>query len=190
MLRPCQLEAMSQELAHDYELARELSTSEKLLRRWSKIRRRMAILLPKVFSPAAIMRKAGEFAHARANPASTAEAPAETKPAKLPPLNLQPGETVRVKSREEIDKTLDDQDRYEGCTFTSAMVPYCGKTFVVRKRIDLFFDERTWKLLKAKNLVILEGVFCQSRPDSFQHWAGCDRSCFLFWKEAWLERVN
>lgn len=192
MLRPCQLEAMSKELAHDQELARELTANEKLMRRWSKIRRRASILLPKLFSPSALMRKARSLAaRESANPASTAEAPVEAgeKPARVPPLVLQPGEKVRVKSLEEIEKTLDEQDRTEGCTFTSAMVQYCGKECVVRKRIDLFFDERTWKLLKAKNLVILEGVYCQSKPDSFQHWAGCDRSCFLFWKEAWLERV-
>ena len=42
---------------------------------------------------------------------------------------------------------------------------------------------------KVRDVVMLDGVYCESAPYDRQDWAGCDRTCFLFWKEAWLERV-
>ena len=66
---------------------------------------------------------------------------------------------------------------------------YCGKSFTVRKRIRRFFDERTRRMVKLRDVVILEGVFCEVSPLGFEEYAGCDRTCFLFWKESWLERV-
>ncbi len=44
-------------------------------------------------------------------------------------------------------------------------------------------------LIQDKDVVILEGVHCEPPPDIGEDWAGCKRTCFLFWKEAWLERV-
>jgi hypothetical protein len=35
-----------------------------------------------------------------------------------------------------------------------------------------------------KNTVLLDGAICDG-------WGGkCDRSCFFFWREAWLRRVE
>jgi hypothetical protein len=45
-------------------------------------------------------------------------------------------------------------------------------------------------MLKLRDVVILDGVYCESEGSSNEAWAGCDRTCFLFWKEAWLERAE
>jgi len=106
-------------------------------------------------------------------------------------LDLRPGERVRVKSSKEILASLDQSDRLEGMSFmASVMEPYCGRVFTVRKRVDRFFDEKHWKLRKLKHVVILDQVFCEPARGSHEDFAGCERTCFLFWKEAWLERVE
>lgn len=98
---------------------------------------------------------------------------------------------VRVKSSEEIEKTLNEKGQCEGISYIrSVMNKYCGGVYRVKKRINLFFDERRWRLSKLQNVVILDGVFCESPPTQSEDWSGCDRTCFLFWKEAWLERVT
>ncbi|MHB8878264.1 MAG: hypothetical protein ACYC8T_31600 [Myxococcaceae bacterium] len=107
----------------------------------------------------------------------------------LPRLDLRPGERIRVRSREEIRATLDSDGRFQGLAYVPAMDRYCQRTFVVRKRIGFFFDERTRRLLKPKDVVILDGSFCEPALSSHVDYGGCDRSCFLFWKEAWLERL-
>jgi len=104
-------------------------------------------------------------------------------------LNLRPGERVRIRPFEEIRATLDAEGRSDGLGFmVAAMKKYCGGTYTVRKRVRLFFDERKREMRRARDVVILEGVFCETPPDEADDWAGCDRACFLFWKEAWLER--
>jgi hypothetical protein len=42
--------------------------------------------------------------------------------------------------------------------------------------------EGSGELRKLQNTVLLEGVMCDGI-------FGCDRSCFQFWREAWLRRV-
>jgi hypothetical protein len=99
-------------------------------------------------------------------------------------LNLQPGETVEVKSLEEIAKTLDAKGRHRGLVFTPEMRQHCGKRFRVFKRLELMFDEYHKSQRRLKNTVLLEGNFCTGTG------LGCDRSCFLYWREAWLKRVS
>jgi len=98
---------------------------------------------------------------------------------------------VRVKPWNKIKETLNEKGQCEGLSYLKpVMDKYCGGVYRVRKRVNLFFDERRWRLSKLQNVVILDGVFCESRPDGGEDWSGCDRTCFLFWKEAWLERVT
>ena len=193
----CQLDALSR------EVARELTFEERFSRRWNIIRRRTTEILRKATSIKALAGKAKTVVHLQQLSSSTQTGGAQTggvedvqtsqdsaRSVAFPPLGLQPNERVRVKSLEEIRKTLDATGRCEGCGFTAAMPQYCGKTTTVLKRVDRFFDERNAKLLKAKNMVLLAEFFCHSPPDVNLAWAGCDRSCYLFWKEAWLERVE
>jgi hypothetical protein len=107
------------------------------------------------------------------------------------PLGLAAGERVRVKSRDQILATLDASGRCENLEYMGwVMEGFCGRTFTVRKRVEKFFDERQRRILRLKNVVILDGVFCEPDPDGTGDLAGCQKSCFLFWKEAWLERVS
>jgi len=117
--------------------------------------------------------------------------PAGPGAARLPALGLRPGERVRVRALEEIRRTLDGHGRYDRLAFMPAvMAPFCGRVFPVRKRVQLFFDERRQRLCRLRDVVILEGVYCEPALDIREDWGGCDRTCFLFWKEAWLERAG
>lgn len=106
-------------------------------------------------------------------------------------LQLHSGDIVRVKQLADITATLDAADRYEGLAFmVGIMDRYCGGQFRVKKRVDRFFDESSRRMVKLRDVVILEDVFCEPPLDATSPWAGCNRTCFLFWKEAWLERVS
>ena len=108
----------------------------------------------------------------------------------ISPLKLEAGEKVRVKSLMEIKMTLDGNNKYRGLSYTPSMEKYCGGTYTVFKKLERVFDERKWKLTKIKNVVILGGVFCDGAGGIRKDWDGCDRSCFIWWKEGWLERVS
>lgn len=101
-------------------------------------------------------------------------------------LNLQPGEWVEVRSVKEIFATLDAQGKLRGLHFIPEMVKFCGKRFKVYKRLEKIILEATGELRKIRTpTVLLEGVFCDGKAHG-----GCDRSCFCFWREAWLKRVT
>lgn len=105
------------------------------------------------------------------------------------PLNLKEGEKVKVKPADEIKKLLDQNNKFQGLAFTPVMWQYCGHTYTVKKRMNRVFDERRWKICKVKNIVLLEGVYCDGNGGLEKEWDGCDRLCFIWWKEGWLERV-
>lgn len=106
-------------------------------------------------------------------------------------LRLQAGERVRVKTVMEVARTLDTDGKHKGMTYLPAVMDrFAGRTFTVRKRVDHFFDERNWRMLHLSDSVILDEVFCEPEEHVDCEYAGCQRTCFLFWKEAWLERVG
>ncbi len=103
-------------------------------------------------------------------------------------LGLQAGDWVRVKSFEEIRKTIDTQGRNRGLRFDREQVPYCGKTFRILKRVDHLIDEKSAKMLKLKGVsVLLEGAVCPSRYSNKR--LLCPRALYGMWKEIWLERI-
>jgi hypothetical protein len=113
----------------------------------------------------------------------------EPTPAPTQPLNLQPGELVRVKSHVEILKTLNTLSKNRGLYFDAEMVPFCGRTYRVLKRVGKIIDEKTGKMAKMKNeSIILEGVYCQSRYSTCRMF--CPRAIYPYWREIWLERVS
>ncbi len=104
-------------------------------------------------------------------------------------LNLQPGELVRVKPYEEILNTVDKTNRNRGLYFDAEMVPYCGGTYRVFKRVTRIINEQTGKMMTFKNpCIILDGVVCQSRYSSKRFL--CPRAIYSYWREIWLERVE
>ncbi len=100
-------------------------------------------------------------------------------------LNLQPGELVEVKSFREIAKTFDKNQRCKGLYFMGEMRQFCGRQFRVFKRVNRILLESTGEIRKVKNTVLLGDVVCDGHV-----WYDCDRSCFYYWREAWLERVE
>lgn len=101
---------------------------------------------------------------------------------------LQAGDIVRVRSLAEVRTLTNEHHQTEGLTFMAGMEQYCGKLLRVKKKVRTIFDERAWKMLKIKNTYILEGAVCDSR--GLYEKEGCDRCCFFFWKDVWLEKVD
>ena len=93
---------------------------------------------------------------------------------------------MQVRSREEIEATLDRWKELKGCAFLEYMWPYCGTTQRVLQTMERFLDERDYKVKKVKGLVLLEGVICHGTPV----FGRCDRGCHLFWREEWLEKID
>ncbi len=103
-----------------------------------------------------------------------------------PAVPYAKGEVVRVRSREEILATLDPFKELKGCAFLPAMYQYCGTEQRVFRSMQHFMDERDYKLKKVRGVILLENVICNGTPA----FGECDRCCFLFWREEWLERVS
>jgi len=111
-------------------------------------------------------------------------------PEKRDKLELQPSEWVEVRSAEEIGRTLNARGRNRGLGFSSAeMLPFCGKRFRVKQRVDRIIDERTGHMLLFKNdCIVLEGAVCAG-DRSTGRWF-CPRELYPYWREAWLRRVD
>jgi hypothetical protein len=104
-------------------------------------------------------------------------------------LNLQPGELVRVRSHEEILATLNDGSKNHGLWWDAELVPYCGKTYRVAKRVHNVLDEKTGKMVRLKSpSILLESVICAARYSPCRMF--CPRSTYCYWREIWLERVE
>ena len=104
-------------------------------------------------------------------------------------LGLQVGERVRVKSREEIVKTLTPKGTTKGLRFDHEMFAYCGQSFRVRARVHRCIHEikRVMVELKTEALV-LEGAACTGDHNPTRWF--CPRAIYPFWRECWLERVD
>lgn len=100
-------------------------------------------------------------------------------------LGLRPGELVEVKSIDDILATLGPNRKYKGLLWMTGMRKFCGKRYRVLKRIEKILLETNGESRKMKNTVILEGVMCDG-----SEFGDCDRSCFHFWREAWLKRIE
>jgi hypothetical protein len=104
----------------------------------------------------------------------------------FPVLRLKAREMVRVRAWDEIQKTLDSRNDFKGCGFMLAMKQYCGTTQRVLKPVEIFIDERDLRLHKSSGVVLLDGLICEGD----ERFGRCDRSCFFFWREEWLERTG
>ncbi|MEU3167774.1 hypothetical protein [Streptosporangium sp. NPDC006930] len=101
-------------------------------------------------------------------------------------LDLRPGELVRVKSKEEILKTLNDDLLNRGMGFEEEMSRYCGHVARVSARVEKCLDEKTGRMLRMKNpCIILDDVICAGAYN-----VSCPREFVPFWREIWLERVE
>jgi hypothetical protein len=101
-------------------------------------------------------------------------------------LDLKAGEWVEVRSRTEIVATLDEHGRLDELPFMPEMLQYCGRRLRVSRRADKTCDYiQAWSIRRMTDTVHLEGVRC----DGSGH-GECQAGCLIFWKEAWLNRVD
>lgn len=104
-------------------------------------------------------------------------------------LDLQPGELVQVRCKSEIEQTINDQNKNRGLSFVKEMVPYCGKTVRVLRRVERIINERTGTLLRLPNAcIVLEDVICDGCRSQGRLF--CPRSIYPYWREIWLRRVE
>jgi len=109
-------------------------------------------------------------------------------------LNLKAGDVIVVRSFDEIAETLDEDGTLDSLPFMPEMLEYCGKRFkvlnrVVQSTIDGAFlgghTESYVREFRNNDVVTLQNVRCSGA----QH-DTCQRACAIFWKEAWLRKVD
>jgi len=110
----------------------------------------------------------------------------QSKMQKLSNERLIPGDMVRVRSKDEIESTLTNWNDLKGCAMMEEMWQYCNTKQRVFKRVGKFLDERDYLIKKCNGIILLEGIICNGTKD----FGACDRSCFYFWREEWLEKVK
>jgi len=111
----------------------------------------------------------------------------ETRPTTtIASARLNAGDWVRVRSREEIEATLNHWGQLKGCSFMPEMAQYCGTTQRVLKRMERFVDERDLRAKKVRGIALLEGLRCEGTAE----FGRCDRARLYFWREEWLERTE
>ena len=102
---------------------------------------------------------------------------------------LHPGQLVRIRSKEQIARTLGPDGKNKGLWFDREMLAYCGKTARVLKRIDRFVDERTGKMHELKNdCYVLEGIVCSGDRSPGRRF--CPRAIYPYWRACWLEPIS
>jgi hypothetical protein len=113
----------------------------------------------------------------------------EGQPTPTVTLNLQPGELVRIKSHEDILRTVNAGSRNRGLWWDAELVPYCGGTYRVAKRVHKVIDEKSGKMVHMKSAsILLDTVVCQARYSPCRMF--CPRSTYAYWREIWLERIE
>jgi hypothetical protein len=105
-----------------------------------------------------------------------------------PAANLRPGDLVQVRGPEEILATLDADGALEGVVFMAEMLPLIGKRLRVFRRMEKTCVEGSpfgIGEFHDNDVVTLEGTRCSGACHD-----QCARSCMIFWKEAWLSKVD
>ena len=109
-------------------------------------------------------------------------------------LGLKPGDAVRIKSRAEVEATLNPGGSNRGLKVCYEMTRYCGREAEVRDRVDRIIDERTGKMRELRNTVTLRNIRgktpavgdaeCLCADET----GDCPRGDLMYWREIWLER--
>jgi hypothetical protein len=93
------------------------------------------------------------------------------------------GDKIRIKSFEEILKTLDGKGTLDGLPFMPEMKQFCSRTFTVHKHAQHLCTEGGNRFIK--DAVLLQNVRC----DGIFH-DDCKQFCMIMWKEAWLKKID
>jgi hypothetical protein len=99
---------------------------------------------------------------------------------------LRPGDVVEVRSALEILATLDGRGSLDGMPFMPEMAAHVGRRYTVGRRVDKICNtiDKTGSR-RLHDTVYLEDLRC----DGSGH-GGCQAGCRIYWKEAWLRRVD
>lgn len=103
-------------------------------------------------------------------------------------LNLRPGDLVEIRQPQEILQTLDANGTQDRLPFMPEMVEHCGRRFRVSKRVVktcYYGTSSGMRKFPAEDVVLLEGLRCSGEAHD-----GCQKACTIFWREAWLRRVD
>ncbi len=99
-------------------------------------------------------------------------------------LDLRPGELVKIKSRGEIEATLDSRGRNRGLSFEPEMALHCGRRYRVAAPLKKIIVEHNGRMVNLANTVILDGLVCRGLCMK-----NCPRANHLYWREIWLRRA-
>jgi hypothetical protein len=93
---------------------------------------------------------------------------------------------VEVRPASEILATLDADGALDSMPFMPEMLQYVGRRFTVSRRVEKICDTVAGTgSRRMRNTVYLEDLRC----DGSGH-GGCQAGCRIYWKEAWLRRVD
>jgi hypothetical protein len=99
---------------------------------------------------------------------------------------LQPGDMVRIRSKEQVAATLNADLLNRGMGFDAEMARFCGRTAKVARRVDQIIDERSGRMIKMKTpCLVLENVVCEGAFN-----LSCPRAITPYWREIWLEKIS
>jgi hypothetical protein len=101
---------------------------------------------------------------------------------------LNPGDLVDVKLPDEILQTLDDDGTVDRLPFMPEMILFCGKRFRVSRRAvkTCWYGHGSgMRRFPAEDVVLLDGVRCSGADHD-----GCQKGCNIFWREAWLRKIQ
>ena len=101
---------------------------------------------------------------------------------------FRPGELVEVRPAEEIIRTLDHNGALEDLPFMPEMVAFSGRRFRVSRRVvKTCFSGPVSAMRGFRNndVVTLDGIRCSGQAHD-----GCQKACMIFWRDAWLSKVE
>jgi hypothetical protein len=101
-------------------------------------------------------------------------------------LSLQKGERVTVKSKREIERTLNNRSRNRGLWFDRDMLRFSGGEYLVKARLERVINEKTGELTALTNpCIVLDGVVATGEYLAFN-----PENEYIFWREIWLSRLD
>jgi hypothetical protein len=97
------------------------------------------------------------------------------------------GDLVEVKTPDEIVETLDTEGASDHLPFMPEMLEYCGRRFRVSTRAltVCFSGPGAVRRFGSDDVVTLDGVRCSGAAHD-----GCQKACMVFWREAWVRKVE
>jgi hypothetical protein len=101
---------------------------------------------------------------------------------------LRPGDLVEVKCPSEILQTLDADGTLDQLPFMPEMMEFCGKRFKISRRVVKVCTSgsgSSMRRFRADDVVFLDGLRCSGADHD-----GCPKACMIFWREAWLRKVE